>query len=75
MSESDAIENEMYCTPPELRQIAVNSIQDLIPKKSRKVYDFYIVLLMKVSGYKGKISEFPRGRIINYYVDAMESPI
>jgi hypothetical protein len=44
---SDAIENEMHCTPPELTQIAVNSMQGLIPPKSLKVYDFYIMPLMK----------------------------
>jgi hypothetical protein len=44
---SDAIENEMHCTPPELTQIAVNSMQDLIPPKSLKVYDFYTMPLMK----------------------------
>jgi hypothetical protein len=44
---SDAIENETHCTPPKLTQIAANSMQDLIPPKSRKVYDFYIMVLMK----------------------------
>jgi hypothetical protein len=34
---SDAIENEM--------QIAANSMQDLIPPKSRKLYDLNIMLL------------------------------
>jgi hypothetical protein len=43
----DAIENEIHCTPPELTQIAANSMQDLIPPKSQKVYDFYIMLLVK----------------------------
>ncbi|KAH0819963.1 hypothetical protein GEV33_002828 [Tenebrio molitor] len=33
---SDAIENETHCTPPKLTQIAANSMQDLIPPKSRK---------------------------------------
>jgi hypothetical protein len=33
--------------PPELTLITANSVQDLIPPKSRKVYDFYIMLLMK----------------------------
>jgi hypothetical protein len=31
------------------------------------VYDFYIIASDEVSGYVGKISDFPRGRIINYY--------
>jgi hypothetical protein len=35
-----SIENEIQCTPPELTEIAAKSIQDLIPPKSRKVYDF-----------------------------------
>jgi hypothetical protein len=36
---SDAIENEMHCSSPELTQIAANSMQDLIPAKCRKVYN------------------------------------
>jgi hypothetical protein len=66
---SDAIENEIHYTFPELTQIAANSMQDLIPPKSRKVYDFNI--MKKLSRYKGKISEFSRGRIINYYCRTM----
>jgi hypothetical protein len=34
---SDASENEMHCTAPELTQIAANSMQN--PPKSRKVHN------------------------------------
>jgi hypothetical protein len=43
------------------------TMQDLVPPKSRKVYDSYVMLIMKSSDYKDQISEFPRGKTINYY--------
>jgi hypothetical protein len=59
---SDAIENEMHSAPLELMQIAANYVGSN-PTKVPKVYN----VPDEVSGHKGNISKFPRGRIINYY--------
>lgn len=32
-------ETSLSCTPPELRQIAENATSDLLPKKSREIYE------------------------------------
>jgi hypothetical protein len=54
---SDAIENEMHCIDADRGKLYVGS------NPIRKVYSAPDEKY--VSGYKGKISEFPRGRI-NY---------
>lgn len=35
---SDSDDDEMLCTPPELRQIASNTVQNLLPEKSQDKY-------------------------------------
>nr|XP_015839881.1 PREDICTED: uncharacterized protein LOC107398858 [Tribolium castaneum] len=60
-------ENEMTCTPPDIRNIATSAIENLLPQKSRHKYECVYERFLKWRAEKNTTS-FSENIILSYFV-------
>jgi integrase len=63
---SDSIKIEMDCSSPEQTEVTANSVEDLIPPKSRKVYDFTYRRFLKWAEQQ-KASHYSENVLLTYF--------